>query len=89
MGEVAITYRIMPDGPEVDIDSIVETIRAGGPEWAKVNDVQIKPIAFGLKAIEALIVMGDKSGNNPDDVEKFLAGIPGVQNVETVNMTLL
>ncbi len=89
MGEVAITYRLMPDGPDVDIESIVETIRTGGPEWARVNDVQIKPIAFGLKSIEALIVMGDKSGNNPDDVEKFLAGIPGIQNVETVNMTLL
>lgn len=89
MGEVAITYRIMLDGPDVDTDKVVEKIKTGGPEWAKVNDVQVKPVAFGLKAIEALIVMGDKSGNNPDDVEKFLSKIPGVQNVETVNMTLL
>jgi len=89
MGEVAITYRIMLDGPEVDTDTVVEKIKTEGPDWANVKDIQVKPVAFGLKAIETLIVMGDKSGNNPDDVEKFLSEISGVQNVETVNMTLL
>ena len=86
MGKVAVSFRIMPEGVEVDLDRLQAIVRKslGG----RLKKLEVTPVAFGLKAIELIAVLDDASGEM-EKVESSLAGLPGVGGVETTEVTLL
>jgi len=86
MGKVAVTYRIMPDGAEVDVAGLESSVRKalGGV----VRDVAVRPIAFGLKALETTVVVDDAAGQ-AERIEETLRGLSGVGEVETLGVSLL
>lgn len=88
MGEVAIIYKVMPDGPEVDLEALKKNIADIIPEKAKLNKIDEKPIAFGLKSLEVQIIMNDREGG-AEEIEAALNKIEFVQSVETVHVGLL
>ena len=88
MGEVAITYRIMPENADVNISELADKVADTSRKIAKIQGMQEKPIAFGITAILIRVIIEDKEGG-PDEIETALTGIEGVQNVETMDMTRL
>ena len=88
MGEVALQYRVLPDGLEVDLDTLHESLKNALPEGAQIKASEKKPVAFGLHALHILVVMDDKKGG-ADAVESALSGVQGVQSVEMLEMGLL
>jgi len=86
VGKVAVTFRIMPEGSDVDVDGMESSVRVA--LGAAVRDVAVRPIAFGLKALEATVVMDDAAGQ-AERVEERLRGIAGVGEVETLGVSLL
>jgi len=45
---VAVTFRILPDDAEADVEALQTKVRkALGPA---LRDLQVQPVAFGLKA---------------------------------------
>ena len=88
MGRVAITYNIMPESPEVDLDAVRSAIYKSMPEGVEVRGTAVNPVAFGLNAIKVLIIVGDKPGI-ADEVEKRLSAISGVESVEAVDTDLV
>jgi elongation factor 1-beta len=86
MGKVAVSFRIMPEGVEVDLDRLQSAVRKslGG----RLKKLEVTPVAFGLKAVEAIVVVDDASGEI-EAVEAALGGIPGVGGVQTTEVTLL
>lgn len=85
MGEVFLKYRIMPDGAEVDLDALQAAIKSALPAFASMQNCDVKPFAFGLKALEIGFVVEDEEGNN-DKIEELLGGIGNVQGVELLEM---
>jgi translation elongation factor aEF-1 beta len=86
MGSVAITYRIMPEDVSTDLGPIREGIKkAVGP---KLKGMQEKDVAFGLRAILALALVDDASGEG-EKLESALSAIPGVGSVEAIDVTLI
>ena len=86
MGKVAVSFRIMPENIEVDLDTVQARVRDSlGPRLKKL---EVTPIAFGLKAVEAIVVVDDTSGEM-ERLEAALGAIPGVGGVETTEVTLL
>ena len=85
MGKVAVTFRILPDSPEVDTESLISLISAGVPE---LKGTAVRPFAFGLQAILATVIVPDE-GEGFQTVETFLRGLPGVQGVEVEAQSLL
>ncbi|MBX8644415.1 MAG: elongation factor 1-beta, partial [Thermoplasmata archaeon] len=49
---------------------------------------RIVPIAFGLKSYEVMIVAEDREGTT-EQIESALSSVPGIQSVESVEITLL
>jgi len=86
MGSVAVTFRILPDDAEADLDPLKARVRKtlGGA----LRDMKEQPVAFGLKAIVAIAIVGDAEGG-ADQLEQSLAALPGVGSVETVDVTLV
>ena len=88
MGEVAIIYKVMPDGPETDLEVLKNNITAAVPENARLNKIEEKPVAFGLKALEVQVILNDREGG-AEDLEKALNELEHVQSVETIHVGLL
>ncbi len=86
MGKVALTYRIMPEGTEVNLAKLTALVKETlGSKLVKIEE---KPVAFGLKAIMATVVVGDRSGEG-EVVESSLNSLPGVSSVEMQEMGLI
>jgi len=88
LGEVAITYRILPESTDIDLRELEEKVKDASKDIAKIQGMQQKPIAFGLTALLIRVVIEDKEGG-PDEIENALSGISGVQSVEALDMTRL
>lgn len=84
MAEVAVTLRVMPESAEVNLDKLEAQIR----ERVKVHSISREPIAFGLEALRVVAVVEDAAGGT-EPLEKELANLPGVGNVQVTNLTRL
>lgn len=88
VGTVAVTFKIMPADAGTDLDKIKNGVRKS---IANYKEMQLKsmeemPIAFGLKAVEILLILPDTSMSGLEDE---LAKIKGVASVEAGNVTLI
>lgn len=88
MGKVAAAYNLMPEDPEYPIENITDTIPKVVPEGVDLSGLEVKPLAFGLNLIEVTFIMEDTEGII-DKLEEALGKVPGVQNVETLSLTLI
>ena len=79
MGQVLVTFEIMPEGLEVDLGKMRADVEAKVKGTGKIEQVEIKPIAFGLQALMMNIVVEDEEGMM-DKLEGLIGSVPGVQN---------
>ncbi|MEM2874408.1 MAG: elongation factor 1-beta [Candidatus Hadarchaeales archaeon] len=84
MADVAVTVRLMPEGSEVDLDRLEAEVR----RRVRVHSVAREPIAFGLSALRIITTVEDAEGGT-ENLERELAGIPGVGNVQVLSVTRL
>jgi elongation factor 1-beta len=88
VGEVAIVYKVMPDGPEIDLENLKKNIEQIIPSNARLNKIEEKPVAFGLKALHVQIILNDREGG-ADEIEQALGNLEFVQSVEAIQVGLL
>jgi elongation factor 1-beta len=88
MGQVAVLFRLMPDGVETDLKALAEGVRSALPEGVVVRGLQVKEIAYGLKALLVAVVMNDQGGIL-DATEAAFAKVPHVESVEVMEEGLL
>lgn len=90
LGDVAIIYRVMPEGVEVDLEKVQDAIREIIPEGAKLEGMMLKDIAFGIRAVLMRVRMPDKVGGGiPDIIEERVQAIEGVASIEVLEQTLV
>lgn len=86
MTNVIITFKIMPEAPDTDLQEIkhkaVELITAFGGYVAKD---EVHPVAFGLNALHLIFTIDENRGTT-DDVEAQIAELPHVQSVNVIDV---
>lgn len=87
MARVVVTLKIMPESPEVDLNSIESKAKAKILEFSKNSEMRShqEPIAFGIKAIKITFVM-DESKGATDSLEEDIKAIDGVNSVEAIDV---
>jgi translation elongation factor aEF-1 beta len=82
VGSVIVTFRIMPEGLETDLDSLEKAIKK------EINPQRMErvPIAFGLNAIQIIKLIDEKEGEM-DRVTDKIKKINGVKEVEVTGLT--
>lgn len=85
MGSVAVTMKIMPDGAERDMNKLQDDLTKALPAGAKMLGMQVKPIAFGLKALLVYFTVGDEEGGS-EAVEAAFAKVEGVESITIENL---
>ena len=88
MGQVAVLFRVMPQGTDTDMAALAQAVRTSVPSGVTVRGLQIKDIAFGLKALLVSVVMPD-AGGILESTEHALAKVPHVESIEVMEEGLL
>ena len=88
MGQVSITFEIMPESLEIDLEDIKSRVQSKIGEISKIEQTEIKPIAFGLKALMMNVLVDDSEGIM-DKLEAMIAEVEDVQSAKVVTMTLI
>lgn len=88
MGQVGVLFRLMPQGVETDVRAMAEAVRGAVPAGVTVRGMQVKDIAYGLKALLVSVVMND-TGGILEATEAALAKVPHVESVEVMEEGLL
>jgi len=86
MGEVVATIRIMPESPDIDMSKLKNKIRSSIPESAELYKIEEEPVAFGLIALNIMVIVDDAAGGT-ENVEENLSKIEGVSNIEVTDLT--
>ena len=86
--KVLITYKIMPESVDSDLEKMKESIREKLESKCEVKDIKEEPIAFGLRALKLLVMVEDQQGIS-DEIENTLNEIEGVESVESESITLI
>ena len=86
MAEVVITFKIMPEGLDVDLNKIVNSIKKVVKKFGgDVGRVEEEPVAFGLKALKIIFVIDENKGST-DDLEEEISKLKGVKSVNVVDV---
>ncbi|MBC7110432.1 MAG: elongation factor 1-beta [Archaeoglobi archaeon] len=88
MGEVLAKIKIMPEGAEVDLEELKKKIEEGMPQGARLHRVLEEPVAFGLRALIADVIVDDAEGGT-DKIEDFISSLEGVSSIQIVSLTRL
>jgi elongation factor 1-beta len=87
MGNLVVVFRVMPEDAEVDLEGLKASIKKATPKGAELQGFQVKPVAFGLKALEVTVVMEDREGAlSSDAVEEAYSGLQGVGSVQVTDL---
>lgn len=91
MASVIVTLRIMPKGPDVNLDKVYDEackhIRNFVDQKHKDGEIrkEIEPIGFGLKALKLLFVM-DESLGSTEKLEESIKTLPDVESAEAIDV---
>ncbi|HTY91840.1 MAG TPA: elongation factor 1-beta [Methanocella sp.] len=88
MGKVMAVIRVMPDSVDRDVNKLMDALKKALPKSAEFKGMQVKEIAFGLKAILVAFVVSDAEGGT-EPVEAAFSKVPGVESVSVENVDLV
>jgi len=89
MAKAIITFKIMPESPDVDLVPIREQALVIAKKNGAVGNMQAKeePVAFGLKAV-LILAMYNVEGTDFELIAGEMAKIKDVQSAEVSKMDL-
>ena len=89
MGRVAIRYKIMCDpDADADADAIAAAMESLESDVGVVQMVETKPLAFGIRFVEAHCVI-DEGDGTLDSFEDEIRAISGVGEIEVLQIGLI
>ncbi len=84
MDRIVASIKIFPEDIIISKEELKEAIKKALPESASLYRVDEEPIAFGLVALIAHIILPETGGDELGKVEEALHKVKGVSEVETL-----
>ena len=81
-----VSLKIYPEDITIDLNQLKQQIEKSLPTDSSVRKFAEEPIAFGLKALIAHIVIPEDKQDSLEKIENTIKQISGVSNVETFMM---
>ncbi len=92
MASVIVTFNIMPEGVEINLQELEKEVKEkiidfAGPDFKEDSDIKIEivDVAFGLKALDIKAIF-DESRGGTEELENNITEIEGVKSVEVTDV---
>lgn len=82
---VAATIKVMPEGPETDLEELKANLKASMPTGSEINNIVEEPIGFGIKAIMVTALLNDDEGGT-EPIEEAFSKVKGVESVMVIDV---
>jgi translation elongation factor aEF-1 beta len=86
MANVMVSMKIFPEDVTVSLDQLKEEIKRSLPQDVSVKKFGDEPVAFGLVAIIAHILVPEDKAGEMEKVENAIRSLKGVSNIEIFMM---
>jgi translation elongation factor aEF-1 beta len=86
MANVLVSMKIFPNDITVDLNQLRQQIEKSLPKDSSVRKFAEEPIAFGLNALIAHILIPEDESDTLEKIEDAIRKIEGVSNIETFMM---
>ncbi|MEM1582177.1 MAG: elongation factor 1-beta [Candidatus Bathyarchaeia archaeon] len=84
MARVVVSLKIFPTDIEINLDVLKEKIKSSLPSYASVYKFEEEPIAFGLVALIAHIVLPEDQAGGLDEIERSIQSVGDVSDIQTI-----
>jgi translation elongation factor aEF-1 beta len=86
MAKILISYKILPTEVTIDLEELRLKIKKEIPDYSSIHGFAEEPIAYGLTALIAHIVIPEDKPGALDELEKTLHGISEISQIETLTI---
>jgi len=86
LANVLISLKIFPSDVNTDLGDLKKAIKDCLPKFASVYRFEEEPIAFGLVAIIAHLLIPEDKAGGIDEVETALKNIDEISNFQTLTI---
>jgi translation elongation factor aEF-1 beta len=86
MAKMLVSMRIFPEDVTIDLEALKLRVQMVIPQDSKVLRFNEEPIAFGLNALIAHILIPEEKQDDLEKIETGIRQIQGVSNIETFMM---
>ncbi len=84
MAKVLVSLKIFPSDVSVNLSLLKKRIEENLPKYASIYKFAEEPIAFGLVALIAEIIVPEDKSGVLDEIERLLKRIEGINELETL-----
>lgn len=85
---VSVKIRVTPADIDTDLNAIEKELSKISKSYGKLHSSEIKPIAFGLNCLEAILLLDDSKGGI-DEIEEKLRKLDQVSEIDILDINRL
>ncbi|HYB84938.1 MAG TPA: elongation factor 1-beta [archaeon] len=86
MAKVLAAIKIFPNDANIDLNGLKSKIQSSLPAGATVQRFEEEPVAFGLVALIAYVVIPQDAGGQMDQVEEAIRSVDQVSQIEVLRV---
>ena len=86
MAKVLVSLKIFPSDVTVDLEDLKKKIEDCLPDFASVYKFEEEPVAFGLVAVIAHLLLPEDKAGGLNKVEEALKKVDGIGNLQTLTI---
>ena len=86
MARVLASIKIFPNDANIDLNALKAKIQSSLPSGSTVQKFEEEPVAFGLVALIAYIVLPEDAAGQMDKVEDAIRSVEQVSQIEVLRM---
>jgi elongation factor 1-beta len=87
LARVLASIKIFPNDANIDLNALKTRIQSSLPSGSTVQKFDEEPVAFGLVALIAYVVLPEDAAGQMDQVEDAIRSIDQVSQIEVLRMS--
>ena len=86
MARILAAIKIFPNDANIDLNALKTKIQSSLPAGSTIQKFEEEPVAFGLVALIAYVVLPQDTGGQMDQVEESIRSVDQVSEIEVLRV---
>jgi len=86
MARILAAIKIFPNDANIDLNALKAKVQSSLPAGSTVQKFEEEPVAFGLVALIAYVVIPQDAGGQMDQVEESIRSVDQVSQIEVLRV---